>query len=230
MRRILLIIALGLAPALASAHHGQDFLLVESPAVPHPGSAYLITNVDASLDGAAGSAFSPALLFGLTHRLGLELHAHVEKEVGDGWRYAALAPSVHVLLTDPERHDGIAIGVSGEYEFGSGGFADASELRLSVEKGSVRAKWAANLIAGREAGNATELSAAFAYRHQVNPMLALGLEAQRSLDHADDAELLASAYIGKTDDWALKLGVGARRLEDGDNAPVARISVVMPLR
>ena len=44
-------LTLALVPGLAMAHHGQDFLLVESPSVPHPGNLYLLANADAALDG-----------------------------------------------------------------------------------------------------------------------------------------------------------------------------------
>jgi hypothetical protein len=229
MRRVLLAIVLLSAPALALAHHGQDFLIVDSPSVPHPGSAYLIANLDASLDGDSDSAFSPALLIGVSPRIGFELHAHLEKEVRESWRYAAVAPSLHVLLTDPAKHHGLKIGLSGEYEFGHGEAVDAAEARLSAENGSDRLKWAANLVASREQGGCTEFAATFGLRHQVHPSVAVGLEAQRGLDHADGAEVLASAYVGRNDDWTVKFGIGARRLEDGRNSPVAHLSVVLPL-
>src|SRR5207342_854145 len=110
--------SLALTPLAALAHHGQDFLIVESPSVTHPGNVYLLANAAAALESDAEeqAGFEPALLVGVAPRVALELHAHTAKLAGDSWNYEATAPSVHVLLTDPERHDGLKAGLSAEYE------------------------------------------------------------------------------------------------------------------
>src|SRR5262245_17137759 len=128
---LLLATALACAPFAATAHHGQDFLLVESPTVPHPGDVYFLANAAAALDNDAQqqAGFEPALLIGVCLRLAFELHAHTEKLAGEDWNYEATAPSLHLLLTDPENHDGLKAGLSAEYEIARE--ADAAD-RLEV--------------------------------------------------------------------------------------------------
>jgi len=224
---------LALAPSLALAHHGQDFLLLESPAVPHPGDAYLLANVDVALDGDAEeqAGFEPALLVGLAPRWAFELHAHTEKLAGEDWAYEATAPALHVLLTDPERHDGPKVGLSLEHEIArESGDPDNTELRLSFENGHGAGKWGANLIASHAQGGDDDFGAALGYRHAVRPGFALGIEGEGSFRHAEGTEVVAGAYFEDEQRWALKLGLGAARGEDGDVAPMARVGVVLRLR
>jgi hypothetical protein len=233
MRQSLLALALSVVPGIALAHHGQDFMLVESPAVPHPGSAYFVVNTEAVLGSSAEdpAAFVPALLVGISPRIAFELHAHSEKLRGEDWRYEALAPAVHLLLTDPENHHGFKLGVSGEYEIArEHGAPDTLEVRLSLENGFARSKWTANLIAAREQGLDTTYAAALGFRTQLRPGLALGLETVQNLDRAEGSELLAGAYLGKTDDRSLKLGLGARKLDDGRTSAVAQVSLLFKIR
>lgn len=151
MRHRLLALALLGAPVVASAHHGQDFLLIEGPAVPHPGNAYLIADATFALDGDSEerASFAPALLFGASPRVAFELHTHFDDVDGEGWHYEAVAPAVHVLLTDPHKHEGLKVGLSAEYEFGHGEGADTIEARLSAENARGRLLWAGNLIRRR---------------------------------------------------------------------------------
>lgn len=233
MRRPLLALALATLPFAAQAHHGQDFLLVESPTVPHPGSAYLLANAQVALgDGADEDAmFSPALLFGLSPRFAFELHAHVVKPAGDGWTYEATAPSVHWRLTDPARHDGLQVGLSLEYEIAREAEApDNTELRLSLERASGRGKWAANLIASHEQGGESDLGASLGYRHAVDDALALGVEWEGSFEHAAGATLLAGGYFEFNEACTLKLGLGGERDDTGRVQPVARLGLVLALR
>jgi hypothetical protein len=235
MRRYVSFCFLGLvlAPSLARAHHGQDFLLLESPSVPHPGDAYLIANAQAALDGDAEeqAGFEPALLVGTTPRLAFELHAHTEKAAGNDWAYEATAPAVHVLLTDPERHAGLKVGLSAEYEIAAEAHApDHLEMRLSAETGSERVKWAGNLIVGREQGGDSDVGAALGFRRQLRPGFALGAEGQGSFQRAAGAQVLAGAYFEHAQSWALKLGLGGEREEDGHVTPVVHVGLVLRLR
>lgn len=229
--RVLLFVVLVSCPALALAHHGQDFLLVESPQVPHPGNMYFIADSQFALDNAEEQAgFEPALLVGVTPRIAFELHAHTEKLAGESWRYEATAPAIHVLLTNPERHDGLKVGLSAEYEIArEADAADNTELRLSVERGKAHGKWAANLILDRAQGGSSELGAAVGLRHQFNPRFALGAEAQASFRHSEGAQLLATGSWEKEQAWTIKLGLGGQKDEDGRFAPVAHVGLVLRL-
>ena len=233
MSRSLALLALALVPSLAVAHHGQDFLLLESPSVPHPGSIYFIANVEAVVDDDAEeqAAIEPALLFGVSPRIAFELHAHEEKIAGESWTYEATAPSIHVLFTDPARHDGLKIGMSAEYEIAAErDGADNAEMRLSVENGGEQDKWAGNLIASREQGGSTDFGAAFGFRHELHPGLALGVEAQSSFQRVEGAQLVAGAYFENEQSWTIKLGLGGQREADGHVSPVAHFGWVLPIR
>ena len=215
----------------ACAHHGQDFLLVESPSVPHPGDAYLLANVGVALgesDEQAG--FEPALLMGITHRVAFELHGHTEKLAGEPWRYEATAPSLHVLLTDPDRHDGWTSGLSAEYEVAREAGGDALELRWSVEQQTARYKAGANLVYRREEGDAGRYGAVVGAHWRIAPRVALGVEAQGDVDRADGAEALASAHWECDEAWSLKFGLGGQRDDDGRWVPLARLGLVLRLR
>jgi len=225
-----LCVAFVLAPCLAAAHHGQDFLLVESPAVPHPGSAYLIANAQAAIsdDAEEQASFEPALLFGVTPRIAFELHAHSEKLEGESWAYEATAPSIHLLLTDPENEAGPKVGMSAEFEFASeAGAPDNSEVRLSVENDRGQNKWAGNLIASREQGGSTELGVALGFRHQIRAGFALGAEGQGSFEHAQGAQLLATTYFEKEAFGTFKIGLGGQRIQDGAFEPAIHLGLVL---
>ncbi|GAB3099656.1 hypothetical protein GCM10027159_22430 [Lysobacter terrae] len=227
------LVILSLLPSLAFAHHGQDFLLVESPAVPHPRQVYLLANTHAALEGDAEeqAGFEPALLVGVTPRVAFELHSHMEKLAGEDWNYEATAPSLHVLLTDPENHHGLKVGLSAEYEIAAEDDApDNAEVRLSFENEIGATKWGANLVGSHEEHGESDWGAVLGVRREVRPGFALGLEGQSSSRHAEGAELLAGAYFEHGQTWALKLGLGGQREEDGHVTPVARVGLVLRLK
>ena len=228
----LTLLALCLLPGLALAHHGQDFLLVESPGIPHPGNAYFIGNSSFALTHADEQAeIEPALLVGVTHRVALELHGHTEKLAGENWRYEATAPAIHFLLSDPERHDALKVGLSAEYEVAAEqGAPDNIEMRLSAEKGINRNKWGGNLIFNRQQHGKGEFGAALGLRHQFNDGFAAGVEAQGSFERAQGAEFLAAGYWEHEQSWGLKLGLGAQKDDQNHFVPMARVGVVIRLR
>lgn len=232
-RHCALALVIALAPSLALAHHGQDFLLLESPGVPHPGDVYLIANAHGALqdDIEEQAGFEPALFIGVTPRVAFELHAHAEKLQGERWNYEATAPAVHVLLTDPTKHHGWKVGVGAEYEIAAEDDApDNVEMRLSFENGDGATKWAGNLIASREQGGDSDVGLALGARYALRPGLALGAEGQGSFRHAAGGEVLVGAYFEHTQDWALKLGLGAQRDDDGRFTPLVRLGVVLRLK
>jgi hypothetical protein len=231
--RILNCAALALIPSLALAHHGQDFLLVESPTVPHSGSVYLIANGHAALSNALDerASFEPALLFGITSRIAFEMHAHTDKMAGDHWAFEAIAPSVHLLLTDPEKHEGYKLGVSAEYEIAARrGDPDNAEVRLSLEHGDDENKWTANLIASKEQGSDADVGAALGFRREIREGIALGVEGQSSFQRADGALLLATAYFENEKAGTFKLGLGGERTGDGRCEPVLHLGLVLHIK
>lgn len=215
----------------AWAHHGQDFLLVESPTVPHPGDAYLLANLGVALaDSDEQAGFEPALLVGIAPRFAFELHGHTEKLAGEPWRYEATAPSVHVLLTDPERHDGLQSGLSAEYEIAREGGGDTLEVRWSVQHAAPRYKAGANLVYRHEEGGTGHFGAVIGTHWRVAPRVALGAEAQGDFDRAEGTEAIASAHWECDEAWSLKFGLGGQRTDDGRWVPLARFGLVLRLR
>jgi hypothetical protein len=216
----------------AQAHHGQDFLLVESPQVPHPGDVYLLANSAFALDDAEEQAgFEPALLIGVAPRIAFELHVHTEKLAGESWRYEATAPAIHLLLSDPARHDGLKVGLSAEYEIArAADEPDNLEFRLGIEQASGAVTWAGNLVYDREQGGDTTTGAALGWRRQVGERFALGVEAQGAFDHGEGRELLAGLYWEHDQRWTLKLGLGAVHDDSGGYASLARVGLVVRLR
>lgn len=231
--RALLFVALSLSACAASAHHGQDFLLVETPATPHPGNVYLLANANAALDGDADEQgeLEPALLFGATPRIAFELHGHLHKDAGDALRYEATAPAIQIQLTDPARHAGFRAAIDAEYEFArEAGGPDNASVRLAVGETRGAHQFGANLVFDREQGGATDVGAALGYRRALSPRLGLGIEAQGSLRHAEGTEALAGAYFELGERWTVKCGLGGRREADGGTTPIAAVGVVLRLR
>src|SRR5215470_2721279 len=89
MKRALCVLALAIA-APAAAHHGKDFLLVESAELPHPRTMFFVSS-----ERFSNSEFTsePSLLFGITENFAAEVHVHFTR---DG--YEAVAPTIHVGL------------------------------------------------------------------------------------------------------------------------------------
>lgn len=231
--RLLLAASLAFLPLAALAHHGQDFLIVESPSVTRPGNVHLLANAEAALDSDAEeqAGFEPALLIGVSPRIAFELHAHTEKLAGDSWNYEATSPSVHLLLTDPGHHHGTSAGLSAEYEIArDADAADRLELRLSLQRHAHAYKWGGNLIYSREQGGEHEFGAAFGLRRDVSAQIALGVEAQGAFDRAEGRELLGGAYWEPTGAVTLKFGLGGVRDGAGGTAALARLGLVVRLR
>ncbi|HNV84773.1 MAG TPA: hypothetical protein PKI87_10975 [Arenimonas sp.] len=227
-----LLASLVLLPSSAFAHHGQDFLLIESPAVPHPGSVYLIANAQVALAKEAESeaSFAPAILVGVTPRFSFELHTHAEKPGNENWTYEATAPAIHLLLTDPNSQKGLKLGISAEYEFANeADTKDNMEVRFSAEIGGTQTKWGANLIASRELGGNSDFAAALGARHAVRTNIWLGAEIQSSFRITKDHQALLAAYFESRRFGAMKLGVGGKRNELGNNDLVVYLGWVVQL-
>jgi hypothetical protein len=229
MNRIRFIVAvLALLPITAFAHHEQDFLVVESPTIPHPGDVYLLANAELAKGGEV--ELEPSLLWALSPRWSFELHAHEMREPGEGWRYEATAPAVHVLLSDPEAHHGTRVGLSAEYEIASDSEEpDNLAVRLSVQRPVGGWTLAGNLLAEKPQGERTDLGYALGARHALAERWTGTLEARGSFEHAEESELLAGLVWERDQAFGLKFGVGAERTEDGDYEGVLHLGVIVRL-
>ncbi|MFN2542767.1 MAG: hypothetical protein ABR514_11470, partial [Chthoniobacterales bacterium] len=111
-RSLLLIALLVLTPRLAFAHHGKDFLLVESYDVPEPGDFYLFLQPGFSLSMVIRrSSWSPPCSSASCRDSPFELHAHIDKEAENSLQYEATAPSLHFQVTPPDSCFPVQVGV-----------------------------------------------------------------------------------------------------------------------
>jgi hypothetical protein len=139
MKRLFSVVGLLLlGSATAMAHHGKDFLIVESFELPHPHDLYFVSSelFTHREDGTFVST-EPSLLAGLTHRVAGEVHVHIEKQPGDSLRYQAIAPAVHIQLTPEDSKAAWKFAAAAEYE---------------IARHTDENNFAARLIAARDVG------------------------------------------------------------------------------
>ncbi|MEP6699127.1 MAG: hypothetical protein ABJB09_05285 [Verrucomicrobiota bacterium] len=209
---------LGLAAALiwftatvASAHHGKDFLIVESYDLPHPWDVYFVSSAAfANLDDDAAVELEPSLLIGVLPRLAFELHAHTAKEPNESFRYEATAPSLHFQVTPPDNTFPVRVGLSAEYEFAAhNAVHDRAEVRLILESGFGKHKAVANIIGAHENGKRSEAAYAAGYRYEFTDQFAGGIEGQGPITADGIHEAILGLYYEPTERITLKLGVGS---------------------
>jgi hypothetical protein len=100
-------VAMGLAAAPSLAHHGKDFLLLETDDLPSPGHVYALAAADTirTGDGERATEITPALVFGLGNRLALEPHFHFAREGENRFRYDATALGIRYRIGNLGRSD-----------------------------------------------------------------------------------------------------------------------------
>ena len=201
-----------LATPPALAHHGKDFLLAESCDLPHRGDLYLVATADSVRDGGESEEeVSPALLVGIAPRFAVELHGHLGKVGGEGWRYEATAPSLHIRLTSPRSEAPWSLGLSVEREIANRNDEnDRAEARLIATRKDTRASLTLNLIGEREegGGGASKLSYAAGLRPGLGHRFGWGLEAKGRIEHDAAHEVLVGFYSEPTEELTLKIGLG----------------------
>ena len=105
-------------PAPARAHHGMDFLTVQSYEVPSPLSAYLFTDFEwERTSGDNEYGLEPGLMLGLLPRTALEVTTSFGQESGGDWRYQSVTPSLFIQLTPPDSKCPLRVALSAGYEF-----------------------------------------------------------------------------------------------------------------
>jgi hypothetical protein len=191
------------------AHHGRDFLLLESPEVPHPGGVYLVTSEHYFTTGGEYELEEePAFLVGLSQRWAAELHGHVAKENGSSFRLESLAPTVHYRIWSDENWSAAA---SAEYEFAR----HRDEPDTLVARGVLARAVGDGMIAfnaewDREVRHGNRGFAAFAigYRPDLEARWSWGIEARGATRHAEPNEIVLGLYGNVTDWLSLKVGAG----------------------
>lgn len=202
-----LIAAAIFAPTLARAHHGLDFLLVQTAHLPERDTGYALARTDFISEAHDEVELEPAVLYGATDWMALELHAHYEKAEGESARYESVAPAVHLRFTP--RAQAVAVGLSAEYEFAHDS-AEDDAVELVGVVGYETATWmaTANLLYERPAGSSGELSYAAGVRRGFTQRHALGLEVLGSLESNGSSEALLGYYGTLSESFSINVGVG----------------------
>ena len=203
----------------AYAHHGKDFLSVESYELPHPEDVYGLASSAYERDGDEKSMeLEPAVLLGIWPGLAAEVHAHFAKANGESsFQYEAIAPALRLQLTERDSASPVDVGLSVEYEIGAEDAPDAIEGRLILEKRVDRVKVSVNGIARRIRSIETEFGYAVGARFEVNEALGVGAEAQGSFESGFD-EGLIGLFLRPTERFSVMCGAGTG--PGGDNLAV----------
>ncbi len=198
----------------AAAHHGKDFLLVESCELPRPREVYLFSSQTwLRARGETATEIEPAVLFGAARAVALEAHAHLNDEGTDGFAYRATAFAARAQLLPPDGAFPCGLGLAAEYEIARRqGHEDVEgnrvESRLIVEEGPEKSRVAVNLIVARPQGAAATMGYAGGWRRQVTEVLTLGIEAQGDLANAASHQAMIGVYCEPTTRFIAKIGVG----------------------
>ena len=197
----------------AQAHHGLDFLLVQTAHLPERGEAYAFARTDHFAETQAETEFEPAVLYAATDWMSLELHGHWAKHEGESTEFESIAPAAYFRLTP--RGQTFAAGLAIEYEFAqSDDHEDAVELASLF--GYEASDWivAANLIYAKEQHASGEWAYAAGFRYNLNARHALGIEAAGSLESGGSSEAMVGYYGTFSEAFTWNVGIGTG-IDDG---------------
>jgi len=220
LNRVLVIAALVAAsiPGVARAHHGVDFLVVQTAHLPQQGTGYAIGRVDYLAEDEDEMEFEPAMLYGARDWMAFELHAHIEKPEGDSAHYESLAPALSFRLTP--RGNKFSFGVSVEYEIASD--SDAEDVAgVTGIFGYEAAGWiaTANLQYEKPSNESGELGFAIGARRALNAGHGIGVEVFGSLENNGPSEVLFGYYGELSQRFSMNAGIGTG-LDDGPDLAV----------
>lgn len=192
---------------VAYAHHGIDFITVETVHLPPKGASYAIARVDYISEEEYELEFEPSILYGATDWFAIELHAHFEKEEGDSTKYESLAPAMRIRLTPREQP--FSVGLSVEYEFAHDS-AEDDVLALNAIFGYEFSGWmfAANVLHEKPSNSSGEWAYAAGVRHSYNEDHGFGLELNGSLENSDSSEVLFGYYGELSKQFSINAGFG----------------------
>ncbi len=191
----------------ANAHHGLDFVLVQTAHLPMQGAGYAIGRLDYISEEEDEMEFEPALLYGVTDWLTVELHGHFEKEQGESINYESLAPALHFRFTPREQP--LSVGVSVEYEFVHDN-AEEDVVELTAIFGYKFSGWTAttNLLYEKASNSSAEWGYAAGVRRSFSQKHGFGLELLGSLESNGSSELLVGYYGELSERFSINAGVG----------------------
>lgn len=218
-RRIAAVLVVGIIGVVGSvpearAHHGREYLLVQTTELPHRGGVFVLSDQAVQRgNGETAFSLSPAVLLGLADRVSIEVHSHIDQEPGEGWSYEATAPELRISLTPPGSTWPLRAALSAEYEFGRGHAHD--RLAVSGVLGVFRghSNLTVNLTAAREQEDdaRTGWSYAAGFRPRLDRSWDVGLELRGALNDAAEEpghELLLGPYARVGERFTIKAGLG----------------------
>jgi hypothetical protein len=206
----------GAWPVVALAHHGLDFILVQTAHLPERGTGYSFARLNYLSDTEDETEIEPALLYGAADWMAVEIHAHVAKEGSESLRYESAAPAVHFRLTP--RNSPTSFGVSAEYAFAHGEDEDVADLAGVF--GLERDRWmvAANLLYEKRSGASGELGYAAGARRTFGEKHGVGLEVLGSFENDGYSEAMLGYYGELSEQFTFNAGVGFGIDEGPDHA------------
>jgi len=213
-RSILVAITFLLSGTSVYAHHGRDFLLVQTSHIPEQGGLYGLTRQDYTQEEHDEVEVEVAFLFGLLDWMAVEVHGHIEKQSRESPNYESTAPAIHWRFTP--RAYAIGVGASVEYAFSNDDEADMVEL--SGVSAFENEDWIAafNLKYEKAEGEEEEWGYSAGVRRAVSAGVALGIEITGTFEDEEDGEVLGAIYGDIGDRLTINVGVGAGFNSDVD--------------
>jgi hypothetical protein len=210
----------------AMAHHGKDFLIVESFELPHPHDIYFVSSeLFSHREDGTFISTEPSLLFGLTHRVAGEVHVHIEKEPGQSLRYEAIAPAVHIQLTPEESKAAWKFALAAEYEIARHTDENNFAARLIAARDMGKGMLVVNIGGEHSRAEGTQATYAVGFRPALDVRVGWGIEAQGHIEHGQQHEVLVGIYAQPGERLTFKAGAGMG-LGDGKRSALVRTGIV----
>lgn len=219
--------AAGIASNAAQAHHGLDFLLVQTAHLPEQGTGYAFARVDHFSESVDETGFEPGALFGATDWMTVELHGHYHKEEGEPSRFESIAPALNFRLTP--RGQPFSFGLSAEYEI-----ADASNdedvAQVAALFGYEANEWVAagNVLYEKVSGASGEWGYAAGVRRTFAKKHAIGIEALGSFESGGSSEMMVGYYGEFSERFTFNAGIGTGLHKGPDQS--ARMAMIWRFR
>lgn len=219
--------AAGIASNAAEAHHGLDFLLVQTAHLPQQGTGYAVARFDHLSENVDETGFEPAALFGATDWMTVELHGHYHKEEGEPSRFESIAPALNFRLTP--REQSFSFGLSAEYEFASAS-DDADVAEVAALFGYEANAWvvAGNVLYEKASGAKGEWGYAAGLRRTFAEKHGLGIEVLGSFESDGSSEVMFGYYVEFSERFTLNAGIGTG-IDDGPDRS-ARMAMIWRFR
>jgi hypothetical protein len=209
--RIRILLACAAAASIVSnsvqAHHGLDFLLVQTAHLPEPGTGYAFARVDHLSESVDETGFEPGALYGATDWMTVELHGHYHKEEGESSRFESIAPALNFRLTP--RGQSFSFGLSAEYEMAHA--SDDSDVALVAALFGYEANlWvvAGNVLYEKMSGASGEWGYAAGVRRTFAQKHAVGIETIGSFESDGSSEMMVGYYGEFSERFTLNTGIG----------------------